>query len=53
MDPSVSELVQRAGSFSKEEAQPLPLPEFEKLDPKHFRELHEFPAFMCIRAVKK
>lgn len=33
--------------------EPKPVPEFEKLDPKHFKELNEFPAFMCIRAIKK
>jgi len=33
--------------------EPLPLKEFEKLDPKHFKELNEFPAFMMIRALKK
>ncbi|WP_299766525.1 class I SAM-dependent methyltransferase [uncultured Dokdonia sp.] len=33
--------------------EPKPVPEFEKLDPKHFKELNEFPAFMCIRAVKR
>ena len=32
--------------------EPRPLPEFEKLDRKHFKELNEFPAFMCIRALK-
>ena len=33
--------------------EPKPLDEFKKLDPKHYKELNEFPAFMCIRAVKK
>lgn len=33
--------------------EPKPLKEFEKLDPKHYKELNEFPAFMCIRAVRK
>ncbi|WP_181303958.1 hypothetical protein [Rufibacter sp. XAAS-G3-1] len=33
--------------------EPTPVAEFEKLDPKHFKELNEFPAFMCIRAVPK
>ncbi len=32
--------------------EPKPVAEFEKLDPKHFKELNEFPAFMCIRAIK-
>ena len=33
--------------------EPKPVAEFEKLDPKHYKELNEFPAFMCIRAIKK
>jgi len=33
--------------------EPKPTKEFEKLDPKHYKELNEFPAFMCIRAIKK
>lgn len=33
--------------------EPRPTEEFEKLDPKHYRELNEFPAFMCIRAIRK
>lgn len=33
--------------------EPKPLKEFEKLDPKHFKELNAFPAFMCIKAVRK
>ena len=33
--------------------EPKPLKEFEQLDQKHYKELNEFPAFMCIRAVKK
>ena len=33
--------------------EPKPTREFEQLDPKHFKELNEFPAFMCIKAVKK
>ena len=33
--------------------EPKPAPEFEALDPKHFKELNEFPAFMCMRAVKR
>lgn len=32
--------------------EPKPTTEFEKLDPRHFKELNEFPSFMCIRAVK-
>lgn len=33
--------------------EPKPVAAFEKLDPKHYKELNEFPAFMCIRAIKK
>lgn len=33
--------------------EPKPTKEFEKIDPKHFKELNDFPAFMCIRAVKR
>jgi ubiquinone/menaquinone biosynthesis C-methylase UbiE len=33
--------------------EPRPVEEFEKFDPKHFKELNEFPAFMCIRAIRK
>lgn len=33
--------------------EPKPTREFEQLDPRHYKELNEFPAFMCIRAVRK
>lgn len=33
--------------------EPKPVAEFQKYDPKHFKELNEFPSFMCIRAIKK
>jgi ubiquinone/menaquinone biosynthesis C-methylase UbiE len=33
--------------------EPRPVAEFEKRDPAHFKELNRFPAFMCIRAVRK
>jgi ubiquinone/menaquinone biosynthesis C-methylase UbiE len=33
--------------------EPKPVEEFEKFDPKHFKELNAFPAFMCIRAIRK
>jgi ubiquinone/menaquinone biosynthesis C-methylase UbiE len=33
--------------------EPKPTKEFEKLDPKHYKELYEFPAFMCIKAIRK
>lgn len=33
--------------------EPKPVAEFEKRDPRHYKELNEFPSFMHIRAVKK
>lgn len=33
--------------------EPKPTKEFENVDPRHYKELNDFPAFMCIRAVKK
>lgn len=33
--------------------EPKPTKEFEQIDPRHFKELNEFPGFMCIRAVKR
>jgi len=33
--------------------EPKPTDEFEKLDPRHFKELNDFPAFLCLRAVKR
>lgn len=33
--------------------EPKPVKAFEALDPKHYKELNEFPAFMCIRAIKR
>lgn len=33
--------------------EPKPVPAFEQLDRRHYKELNAFPAFMCIRAVKK
>lgn len=41
------------GFYLRELVEPKPVSEFEKLDPKHYRELNEFPAFMCISFVKK
>lgn len=32
--------------------EPKPTKEFEALDPKHYKELNQFPAFLCIRAIK-
>jgi SAM-dependent methyltransferase len=33
--------------------EPRPVEEFKHLDPIHYKELNEFPAFMCIKAVRK
>ena len=41
------------GFYIDKIVEPRPTKEFEKLDPKHFKELHEFPAFLCIRAVRR
>lgn len=41
------------GFYIDKLVEPKPTKEFEHFDPKHFKELNEFPAFMCIRAVKK
>lgn len=41
------------GFFIDRLVEPKPTEEFEKLDPKHYKELQTFPAFLCIRAVKK
>lgn len=41
------------GFYLDKLVEPRPVAEFEKLDPKHFKELNEFPAFMCLRAVRK
>lgn len=41
------------GFYIDKLVEPKPVPEFEKLDPRHFKELNEFPSFLCIRAIKK
>lgn len=41
------------GFYIDKLVEPKPTLDFERLDPRHFKELNEFPAFMCIRAVKK
>ena len=33
--------------------EPRPVPEMEERDPEHFAELNAFPAFMCLRGVKR
>ncbi len=41
------------GFFIDKLIEPKPTKEFEKTDPKHYKELNEFPAFMCIKAIRK
>lgn len=41
------------GFYIDKLVEPKPVPEFEKYDPRHFKELNEFPSFLCIRAIKK
>lgn len=41
------------GFYIDKLVEPKPVKEFEALDPRHYKELNAFPAFMCIRAVKK
>ncbi len=41
------------GFYIEELVEPLPVKEFEKYDPRHYKELNEFPAFMCLKARKK
>ncbi|WP_157960862.1 class I SAM-dependent methyltransferase [Nubsella zeaxanthinifaciens] len=41
------------GFFIDQLVEPKPTEEFKKLDPKHYKELQAFPAFMCIRAIKR
>ena len=43
----------RNGFYIDNLVEPKPTKEFEQLDHRHFKELNEFPAFMCIRAVKR
>ncbi|WP_153799708.1 class I SAM-dependent methyltransferase [Foetidibacter luteolus] len=41
------------GFYVDQIIEPRPVEEFKKHDPKHFKELNAFPAFMCIRAIKR
>ena len=41
------------GFYIDKIVEPRPVKEFEQLDPRHFKELNEFPGFLCIRAVKR
>ncbi len=41
------------GFYIDKLVEPKPTKEFKQLDPRHFKELNEFPSFMHIRAVKK
>lgn len=52
LNDSLSPLTEN-GFYIDKLVEPKPTKEFEKFDQKHYKELNEFPAFMCIRAVKK
>ena len=41
------------GFYLDKLVEPRPSPEMEQADPKHFAELSKFPAFLCLRAVKR
>lgn len=41
------------GFYIDKLVEPKPTSEFEQRDPRHYKELSEFPAFMCIRAIRK
>jgi SAM-dependent methyltransferase len=41
------------GFYIDKLVEPKPTSEFENHDPKHYKELSAFPAFMCLRAVKR
>ena len=41
------------GFYIDQLVEPKPVKEFEALDPRHFKELNEFPGFLCIRAVRR
>jgi len=41
-----------AGFMLDKFLEPLPVPEFQKLDPKHYDELIRFPGFLCVKGVK-
>lgn len=41
------------GFYIDQLIEPKPVPEFEKYDQRHFKELNKFPGFMHIRALKR
>lgn len=41
------------GFYIDKLVEPKPTKEFKQLDSRHYKELNQFPAFVCIRAVKK
>lgn len=41
------------GFYIDQLIEPKPVAEFEKRDPRHFKELNEFPSFIHMRAIKK
>lgn len=41
------------GFFIDKLIEPKPTKEFKNFDPEHYKELNEFPAFICIKAIRK
>ena len=41
------------GFYIDKLVEPKPTKEFDKIDSKHYKELNEFPAFMCLKAIRK
>lgn len=41
------------GFFIDQLIEPKPVPEFEKFDRRHFKELNKFPSFLHIKAIKR
>jgi ubiquinone/menaquinone biosynthesis C-methylase UbiE len=41
------------GFYIDQLVEPKPTEEFKRLDPRHYEELNLFPAFMCLRAIKR
>lgn len=41
------------GFYIDKLVEPKPTKEFEALDPRHYKELNEFPSFLHIRAIKR
>jgi hypothetical protein len=39
--------------YGEKVLEPKPVKEFEKYDPRRYKELCDFPSFMCVRAIKQ